>query len=132
LLAGLRRQGFDVDRLPPPCLAVQRFIERGEWAAEHAPLHELGRAAVLERAGGRLARRLVGAGAAAGRGPDDFYVVHATADSAAGGHVDENTRVLRQLNAFPAFAAQARDVLAGGEQARACLLGLLAYAEAHG
>lgn len=130
LLDGLRQQGFAAERLPPPGPAVQTFIERGRWAAEHAPLHELGRAAVLERVGGRLAQRVVHGGAGASGGADDFYVVHATADSGVGGHVDENARVLQELSAFSAFPARAGEVLAGGEHARECLLGVLAEIDA--
>jgi hypothetical protein len=127
LLEGLRRQGFPLDQLPPPCAAVQTYIDRGFWAAEHAPIHELGRAAVLERVGGRLAQRVVRAGASAPARADDFYVVHATADSSIGGHVDENARILHDLSGFPSFSAKAGEVLAGGAHAREYMEGLLAY-----
>jgi hypothetical protein len=130
LLNDLRQQGFSTEHLPPPCPAVQTYIDRGVWAAEQAPIHELGRAAVLERVGGRLAQRVVQVGAGATGGADDFYVVHATADSAVGGHVDENARILHELSAFPAFAARAEEVLVGGEHAREYLLQLLAFVDA--
>src|SRR5215211_4071012 len=84
LLDSLRRQGFAVDRLPPPCGAVRTYLARGFWAAEHAPLRELGRGYLLEVVGGqRLSPRLVRAQAARWPGPipaDDFHRLHATAD----------------------------------------------------
>ncbi|HLH27243.1 MAG TPA: hypothetical protein VK066_32385 [Chloroflexota bacterium] len=130
LLDGLRQQGFCVDPLPPPGRAVQEYIDRGFWAAEHAPIHELGRAAVLERVGGRLAQRVPRAAASAPAGTADFYGVHATADSSRGGHVDENARILRELSVFATFVARAHEVLAGGEHAREYMRGLLAYVDA--
>jgi hypothetical protein len=134
LLESLRRQGFSVERLPPPCAAVQTYLERGRWAAVHAPLRELGRGYVLEtvseRVSARLAHALAGAGSAGPARGDDFYCVHATTDRSEDGHLAQTTRLLRQLGAFPAFAATAAEVIAGAEEARDYLGALLAHVEA--
>jgi hypothetical protein len=134
LLDNLRRQGFAVDRLPPPCAAVQTYLARGFWAAEHAPLRELGRGYLLEVVGGqRLSPRLVRAQAARRPGtipPDDFHRLHATADQGHGGHVEQTRQVLRELNHFPAFATEAGEVIAGAEEAQTYLAGVVAHVAA--
>ena len=107
----LRHQGFPVNRLPPPSPPVQRYLARGRWAVQHAPLQEIGRAYVLEALGQRLAPRAVGAlpCRAGDEAPaDTFYQVHADADCPGQGHVEQDRAILRELSSFPAFAARAR------------------------
>jgi hypothetical protein len=130
LLDDLRRQGFPVDRLPPPCPPVQQYLARGVWAMEHAPLQEIGRAYVLELLGQRLAPRAVGAlEATPGGAPpaDTFYQVHAEADRPGQGHVEQDLAILRQLSGFPAFAARTGDVLIGAQHVREYALALWAH-----
>ncbi|HZR99463.1 MAG TPA: hypothetical protein VFE37_12195 [Chloroflexota bacterium] len=132
LLEDLRGQGFPVDRLPPPSPPVQEYLARGAWAMEHAPLQEIGRAYVLEALGQRLAPRAVGAlaPAADGRAADTFYQVHAEADRPGQGHVDQDLAILRELSAYPAFAARAGDVLTGARHVQEYMRALWAYLDA--
>jgi hypothetical protein len=133
LLNDLGRQGFPVDRLPPPSPPVRQYLARGVWAMEHAPLQEIGRAYALEVLGQRLAPRAVGAlAAAAGDGApaDTFYQAHAEADRPGQGHVEQDLAVLRQLSGFPAFAARAGDVLTGAQHVREYHQSLWAYLDA--
>jgi hypothetical protein len=114
LLERLRRQGFPVDRLPEPFPPLRAALERAWWAAEHTPLYELGRAWVKEAVSQYFSPRVARAADAPpdGAGPVDFYQVHAAVDQ---GHSAENVRILRELSAYPLFAAKAGEILAGAE-----------------
>ena len=130
LLERLRRQGFPVDRMPRPFPPLQEALERAWWAAEHTPLYELGRAwgkeVVSQYMSGRATRAAAGAGPEGAGEAGDFYAVHATADP---GHSAENARILRELSAYPLFAAKAPEVLAGATDAYEQTRRSLAYLE---
>jgi hypothetical protein len=118
LLERLRRQGFPVDRMPPPFPPLQEALERAWWAADHTPLYELGRAWVKEIVSqymsGRVARVSPDEGSGRASRGAGFYEVHAMADP---GHSAANARILRELSAFPSFAEKAVEVLAGATDA---------------